>query len=89
MQDLERTKRGSSSVDRALPCQGKGRGFESRLPLQVCESIGSSHSTLELEKPNLDLFFSYMNFVSEMENAKEKIWDGFVSAENVIFRQFS
>src|SRR6202042_3674889 len=25
---------GSSSVDRALPCQGKGRGFESRLPLQ-------------------------------------------------------
>jgi hypothetical protein len=30
-----------------------------------------------------------MNFVSEMENAKEKIWDGFVSAENVIFRQFS
>ena len=26
---------GSSSVDRALPCQGKGRGFESRLPLQI------------------------------------------------------
>ena len=25
---------GSSSVDRASPCQGEGRGFEPRLPLQ-------------------------------------------------------
>ncbi len=25
---------GNSSVGRALPCQGKGRGFESRFPLQ-------------------------------------------------------
>ncbi len=25
---------GSSSVGRARPCQGRGRGFESRLPLQ-------------------------------------------------------
>ena len=26
---------GSGSVGRASPCQGEGRGFESRLPLQV------------------------------------------------------
>ena len=26
---------GSGSVGRALPCQGKGRGFEPRLPLQL------------------------------------------------------
>ncbi len=26
--------RGNSSAGRALPCQGKGRGFESRFPLQ-------------------------------------------------------
>lgn len=25
---------GNSSAGRALPCQGKGRGFESRFPLQ-------------------------------------------------------
>lgn len=25
---------GNSSIGRALPCQGKGRGFESRFPLQ-------------------------------------------------------
>ena len=28
-----RDNRGNSSVGRALPCQGKGRGFESRFPL--------------------------------------------------------
>ena len=28
-------KRGSSSVDRALAFQAKGRGFESRLPLET------------------------------------------------------
>ena len=27
--------RGSSSVGRARPCQGRGRGFKSRLPLQM------------------------------------------------------
>ncbi len=26
---------GNSSIGRALPCQGKGRGFESRFPLQI------------------------------------------------------
>ena len=28
-------KSGSSSVGRARPCQGRGRGFESRLPLRL------------------------------------------------------
>jgi hypothetical protein len=28
-------KRGNSSVGRARPCQGRGREFESRFPLQV------------------------------------------------------
>jgi hypothetical protein len=30
---LSLTTCGNSSVGRALPCQGKGRGFESRFPL--------------------------------------------------------
>ena len=30
---------GNSSVDRALPCQGRGRGFEPRFPLQFCSTI--------------------------------------------------
>lgn len=30
---------GSSSVDRAMPCQGIGRGFESRLPLQIPSQV--------------------------------------------------
>ena len=36
-------KRGNSSVGRAQPCQGWGRGFESRFPLGVpldCEAAG-------------------------------------------------
>ena len=32
-------KCGSSSVDRAPPCQGGGRGFEPRLPLQLWVDI--------------------------------------------------
>ena len=31
---------GSSSVGRAPPCQGEGRGFESRLPLQTPPDMG-------------------------------------------------
>ena len=27
---------GNSSVGRARPCQGRGREFESRFPLQIC-----------------------------------------------------
>ena len=30
---------GNSSVDRALPCQGRGRGFEPRFPLQIFSII--------------------------------------------------
>ena len=30
---------GSSSVGRARPCQGRGRGFESRLPLKEFQAI--------------------------------------------------
>ena len=34
-------QRGNSSAGRARPCQGRGRGFESRFPLQVrCTYIG-------------------------------------------------
>ena len=29
---------GNSSVGRARPCQGRGREFESRFPLQILES---------------------------------------------------
>ncbi len=32
-------KCGNSSVGRALPCQGKGRGFESRFPLQITKTV--------------------------------------------------
>ena len=32
-------ERGSSSVDRAMPCQGIGRGFESRLPLHFTSGV--------------------------------------------------
>lgn len=32
---------GSSSVGRAFPCQGKGRGFESRLPLKIIVMLRS------------------------------------------------
>ena len=34
-------KRGSSSVGRARPCQGRGREFESRFPLQRESHFGS------------------------------------------------
>src|SRR2546428_12871944 len=34
--------RGSGSVGRASPCQGEGRGFESRLPLRAL-LLGNSH----------------------------------------------
>ena len=37
--------RGSSSVGRAIPCQGIGREFESRLPLQNLIAC-VSHSTV-------------------------------------------
>src|SRR5438034_8300655 len=33
-----RVQRGSGSVGRASPCQGEGRGFESRLPLRSSNS---------------------------------------------------
>jgi hypothetical protein len=31
-------KRGNSSVGRARPCQGRGREFESRFPLQILKA---------------------------------------------------
>ena len=34
--------RESSSVGRARPCQGRGRGFESRLPLKIKKSVVST-----------------------------------------------
>ena len=34
--------RESSSVGRARPCQGRGRGFESRLPLKMKKSVVST-----------------------------------------------
>lgn len=33
---------------------------------------------VSLEKPNLTLFSSYKNFIDEMRNAGETIWDGMV-----------
>lgn len=33
---------GNSSAGRALPCQGKGRGFESRFPLQFLQALQGS-----------------------------------------------
>ena len=36
--------RGNSSVGRARPCQGRGREFESRFPLQICRRPRSSGS---------------------------------------------
>ena len=37
--DMEKGKRENSSVGRARPCQGRGRGFESRFSLNF-ESFG-------------------------------------------------
>ena len=34
--ELPTSPRGNSSVGRARPCQGRGRGFESLFPLQCC-----------------------------------------------------
>ena len=34
-------RRGNSSVGRARPCQGRGREFESRFPLQFLQNLGS------------------------------------------------
>ncbi len=34
---------GNSSIGRALPCQGKGRGFESRFPLHTSQSFVWGH----------------------------------------------
>jgi hypothetical protein len=45
---------GSGSVGRASPCQGEGRGFESRLPLHIIHIISL----------NFILIFSYMIFMS-------------------------
>jgi hypothetical protein len=44
---------GSSSVGRAQPCQGWGRGFESRLPL----------SAKKIHPHQMDLFLSKASFV--------------------------
>src|SRR3954469_5516584 len=38
-------QRGNSSVGRAQPCQGWGRGFESRFPLRLSHSQTSDNST--------------------------------------------
>ena len=39
----------NSSVGRARPCQGRGRGFESRLSLQDCSSGGiGRHAGLKI-----------------------------------------
>jgi hypothetical protein len=35
---LARSLRGNSSVGRARPCQGRGREFESRFPLQILKT---------------------------------------------------
>ena len=32
---MKKGKGGNSSVGRARPCQGRGRGFESRFPLEI------------------------------------------------------
>ena len=40
---------GNSSVDRALPCQGRGHGFEPRFPLQILKTsnyVGSLFCTV-------------------------------------------
>src|SRR3546814_15648140 len=37
-----RVLRGNSSVGRARPCQGRGREFESRFPLQIWQNPGNA-----------------------------------------------
>ena len=49
------SKCGSSSVDRAMPCQGIGRGFEPRLPLQrLLKSL--KNSTILID-------FAYISYI--------------------------
>ena len=49
MQSHSGNTRGSSSVGRAQPCQGWGREFEPRLPLQI-QNQGHLRMTLNFEK---------------------------------------
>ncbi len=49
---LGKTKSGSSSVGRARPCQGRGRGFESRLPL-------SKSKTEDVVISNVFVFYTH------------------------------
>ena len=41
---------GNSSVGRARPCQGRGREFESRLPLQEQNGV-QGHNSIEFRLP--------------------------------------
>lgn len=43
---------------------------------------------IQLERPNLDLLPSYLNFIEEMNKAGEKIWDSFVPAQSENHSQF-
>src|SRR5262249_4350615 len=46
-------QRGRGSVGRASPCQGEGRGFESRRPLEVRPSAGSRGRLAQRESASL------------------------------------
>ena len=49
------TSCGHSSVGRARPCQGRGREFESRFPLQLKGSIKASFFAYELFRVHIIL----------------------------------
>ena len=52
LQSVKENTRGSSSVGRAQPCQGWGREFEPRLPLQTKEVSRNADFTFEKISPD-------------------------------------
>ena len=49
-------RRGSSSLGRARPCQGRGSGFEARLPLQLLTSAVSSVQPIGFQERSIPSF---------------------------------
>lgn len=54
---------GSSSVDRAIPCQGIGRGFEPRLPL---------HKMIAYVSYYFFVIYREISFIDRMSNIRNK-----------------
>ena len=62
--------RGNSSVGRAQPCQGWGRGFESRFPLSSLADV----DTLEAERERLaPLPFRFRNSARKLNDDRRRV----------------